>query len=101
MQEAIGTKLRGVGVLDIIDSANSIQGRADKNRICLENAELSVTVQTSGSIGSLYDKENKRELVPNGGGLGQFVILDDDRCPVWQAWDTEMYPLEFGSGLNI
>lgn len=100
VQEANGRAVKGFGVLDIASSL-STDAHAEKEEICLENARFKVIVRKTGSIKTLYDKEFNRELVPNGQGMGQFVILDDDKVPVWQAWDTEMYSLESRRALNI
>jgi alpha-mannosidase len=100
VQEADGRAVKGFGVLDIIGSL-STDARVERQSICLENDKFKVIVQKTGCINSLYDKENDRELVPNGEGMGQFIILDDDKAPVWQAWDTELYSLESRRVLNI
>lgn len=58
----------------------------------LENAKLRVYVQ-EGVITSLFDKENDREVIAEGGKAGQLVIFDDKPL-YWQAWDVEVYHLE-------
>lgn len=58
----------------------------------LENAKLRVHVQ-EGVITSLFDKENDREIIAEGGKAGQLVIFDDKPL-YWQAWDVEVFHLE-------
>jgi len=58
----------------------------------LENSKLRVDVQ-DGAIISLFDLEEKREVIAKGGKAGQLVIFDDKPL-YWQAWDVEVYHLE-------
>lgn len=58
----------------------------------LENEQLRVVVER-GSITSLYDRVNDREVVEKNGQANKFVIYDD--IPLyWQAWDVEVYHLD-------
>ena len=58
----------------------------------LSNANFDVQVE-NGVITSLYDKQEKREVVAKGETVGQLVIFDDKPL-YWQAWDVEVYHLE-------
>lgn len=58
----------------------------------LENSKLSVKV-SKGVITSLYDREAKREVLPEGGKANQLVLFDDKPL-YWQAWDVEVFHLE-------
>lgn len=58
----------------------------------LANDKLKVDVQ-DGVIVSLYDVEEDREVVAQGGKAGQLVIFDDKPL-YWQAWDVEVFHLE-------
>jgi alpha-mannosidase len=50
-------------------------------------------VLEDGVITSLYDIQNDREVIAEGGKGNQFVIFDDKPL-YWQAWDVEVYHLE-------
>jgi len=63
-----------------------------KGVFVLENAQLRVQVE-NGSITSLYDRREKREVVAKGGKANQYVIFDDKPL-YWQAWDVEVYHLD-------
>ena len=57
----------------------------------LQNDDLRVVVE-HGSITSLYDCVNDREVVNKGAQANKFVIFDD--IPLfWEAWDVEVYHL--------
>ena len=58
----------------------------------LSNSNFDVQVE-NGVITSLYDKQEKREVVAKGERAGQLVIFDDKPL-YWQAWDVEVYHLE-------
>jgi alpha-mannosidase len=58
----------------------------------MENDQLTVKVQ-NGSITSLIDRRNGREIIAKGGKANQFVIFDDKPL-YWQAWDVEVYHLD-------
>lgn len=58
----------------------------------LENKRLKVRVE-AGTIASLYDKYDRREIIPEGQRANQFVIFDDKPL-YWQAWDVEVYHLD-------
>ena len=58
----------------------------------LANAEYKLEVQ-GGSITSLIDIIEDRELIAEGGKANQLVVFDDKPL-YWQAWDVEVYHLE-------
>lgn len=58
----------------------------------LSNNKLRVDVH-DGVIISLYDVEQDKEIIPEGGKAGQLVIFDDKPL-YWQAWDVEVFHLE-------
>ncbi|PYH35738.1 alpha-mannosidase [Aspergillus neoniger CBS 115656] len=58
----------------------------------LQNEKLRVDVH-DGVITSLYDLEEKREIVAKGEKANQLVIFDDKPL-YWQAWDVEVFHLE-------
>jgi alpha-mannosidase len=58
----------------------------------LENDQLRVKVD-GGHITSLYDLQNGREIIPDGGKANQMVLYDDKPL-YWQAWDVELYHLD-------
>lgn len=58
----------------------------------MENDKLKVDIQ-DGVITSLYDIQEKREVIAKGGKAGQLVIFDDKPL-YWQAWDVEVFHLE-------
>ncbi|KAK3953099.1 glycosyl hydrolases family 38 N-terminal domain-containing protein [Pseudoneurospora amorphoporcata] len=58
----------------------------------LENKRLKVRVE-AGTITSLYDKYDRREIIPEGQRANQFVLFDDKPL-YWQAWDVEVYHLD-------
>ncbi|KAJ1729987.1 Glycoside hydrolase, 38 vacuolar alpha mannosidase [Coemansia biformis] len=59
----------------------------------LENRFVRVTVNAKGQIESLYDKDERRELVPEG-AVANFFELYDDVPLFWDAWDIEIYSME-------
>ncbi|KAF8583534.1 glycoside hydrolase family 38 protein [Ramaria rubella] len=61
------------------------------NAFVLQNAYLKLTV-SGGRVTSLYDREQKRELIPTGSTGG--LIIYDDRPNYWDAWDVEIHHLE-------
>lgn len=58
----------------------------------LSNNHYKVEVE-GGSITSLIDLEENREIIAKGGKANQLVIFDDKPL-YWQAWDVEVYHLE-------
>lgn len=58
----------------------------------LANDQYKIEVE-GGSITSLFDIAEDREVVAKGGKANQLVIFDDKPL-YWQAWDVEVYHLE-------
>jgi len=56
----------------------------------LENAYLSVVISEEGDITRIFDKANKRDVLPDGGIANQFQAFED-RPLSWDAWDIEIY----------
>ena len=57
----------------------------------MSNSRLSVKLR-DGTITSLYDIDEDREVIPPGSKANQFVIFDDKPLE-WQAWDINSYHL--------
>ncbi|KAI1416030.1 galactose mutarotase-like domain-containing protein [Hypoxylon sp. FL1857] len=58
----------------------------------MQNDQLTVKVE-NGTITSLVDRREGREIISNGGKANQLVIFDDKPL-YWQAWDVEVYHLD-------
>lgn len=58
----------------------------------LTNHQFRVEID-EGVITSLFDRREKREIIPKGKKANQLVIFDDKPL-YWQAWDVEVYHLE-------
>ncbi len=57
----------------------------------LSNGQYKLEIE-NGSIISLVDLSNNRQILANGGKANQFVLFDDK--PLYrQAWDVEVYHL--------
>ncbi len=56
----------------------------------LENAYLRVEFDAAGDITRIYDKANKREVLPAGAIANQFQAFED-RPLEWDAWDVFIY----------
>jgi alpha-mannosidase len=56
----------------------------------LENDFLRVELNPAGDITRLYDKRNRREVLPPGGIAGQFQAFED-RPLRWDAWDIDLF----------
>lgn len=65
----------------------------------LRNDKLVVTIEM-GTIRSIWDIQNKREVVAPGQKLGQFVMFDDQPLGS-QAWDTELFSLDTREEVKI
>jgi len=57
----------------------------------MSNAHYKAEIE-NGSITSLYDIAEDREVVAKGGKANQLVLFDDKPL-YWQAWDVEVYHL--------
>lgn len=56
----------------------------------LENAYLRVEINDSGDITRIYDKLQKREVLPEGEIANQWIAFED-RPNNWDAWDVDMF----------
>ena len=56
----------------------------------LENEHLRVELNAAGDIVRIYDKLNRREVLPGGALANQFLAFED-RPLRWDAWDIEIY----------
>lgn len=63
---------------------------SDYNSITLCNEKLRATIASDGTVTSLYDLEEERELIDPRSKANQFVTFEDQPLN-WQAWDTEVY----------
>ena len=57
----------------------------------MANGTISMSIK-DGRIASLYDRANKRELIPEG-QTGGMVIMED-HPNYWDAWDVDQFHLE-------
>ncbi|KAI0842089.1 glycoside hydrolase family 38 protein [Hypoxylon sp. FL0890] len=58
----------------------------------MQNDQLTVKVE-DGTVTSLIDRREGREIISKGGKANQLVIFDDKPL-YWQAWDVEVYHLD-------
>jgi alpha-mannosidase len=56
----------------------------------LENALLRVELNADGDITRIYDKANRREVLPPGAIANQWQAFED-RPMFWDAWDIDIY----------
>ncbi|NMM98379.1 alpha-mannosidase [Bifidobacterium olomucense] len=56
--------------------------------IVLDNGLMSATIESDGTISSLWDAVAQREIVPSGTRLGRYELLKDEPS-VFDAWDIE------------
>ena len=56
----------------------------------LENARLRVEFNAAGDIVRIYDKANRREVLPPGAIANQFQAFED-RPKDWDAWDVDIF----------
>ena len=56
----------------------------------LENALLRVELNAAGDIVRIYDKANRREVLPAGAVANQFQAFED-RPKDWDAWDVDIF----------
>jgi alpha-mannosidase len=56
----------------------------------LENEVLRAEFDEQGRLCRLLDKENRREVVPEG-GVGNQLALYEDKPAAWDAWDVDIY----------
>jgi alpha-mannosidase len=56
----------------------------------LENAYLRVELNPAGDVTRIFDKVNRREVLPAGARAGQFQAFED-RPVDWDAWDVDIF----------
>jgi alpha-mannosidase len=56
----------------------------------LENNFIKVEFDNAGDIVSIYDKTNKRQIIPAGKVANQFLAFED-RPLAWDAWDIDIF----------
>jgi alpha-mannosidase len=56
----------------------------------LENKYLRVELNAAGDVTRIYDRANRREVLPAGAVANQFQAFED-RPLYWDAWDVEIY----------
>ena len=67
--------------------------KEEEQHVILHNAFIEATINKSGELVSLIDRETNRQLLI---GPGNRLRLHDDRCSLWDAWDVEPSILETG-----
>ena len=75
-----------------LNGAKASVSKVRKGVFVLANDNYKVKVE-NGSITSLIDLAQDREIIPNGSKANQLVVFDDKPL-YWQAWDVEVYHLE-------
>jgi alpha-mannosidase len=71
-------------------AASSGSDSALQNPLCLENDCLRVEFNPAGDIIRIFDKTNRREVLPSGAITNQFQAFED-RPKFWDAWDIDIY----------
>jgi len=66
------------------------QGQLSVSANHLENAQIRVELNDDGDITRIYDKSNRREVLPDGAIANQFQAFQD-RPMNWDAWDVDIY----------
>jgi len=94
---------QGMGVT-VIDEKADIPHPAtaqalQSDELKLENQYLVATFGGDGVLVGLYDKEEKRELLPED-ECGNDFILYEDVPGYWDAWDVEIYHLQKGKTIT-
>ncbi|BCL83712.1 alpha-mannosidase [Ktedonobacteria bacterium brp13] len=56
----------------------------------LENIYLRIELNAAGDITRIYDKEERREVLPSGAIANQFLAFED-RPLAWDAWDVDIF----------
>lgn len=77
----------GWKVIKAANSENSINVTSNS----LENKYYKIIFDENAEIISLYDKENKREVVKEGERLNRLIVCDDTPHVDYDAWETAEY----------
>lgn len=70
------------------DALPTLLTKLDDGRVSISNGVISATIETDGTVSSLIDEKNGRELVPSGARIGRYELMKDEPA-VWDAWDIE------------
>ncbi|KAL8862895.1 MAG: hypothetical protein Q9178_000837 [Gyalolechia marmorata] len=84
-----GPGISNVKTLSGISKSTASIGQLEDGVFQLSNEHFGVTVE-NGTITSLVDLLEDRELIPKGQKANQLVMFDDKPL-YWQAWDVEVY----------
>ncbi len=60
------------------------------DHLLLENAHLRAQFNQNGELVQLFDKDNQREVLPEG-AVGNQLQAFEDRPKAWDAWDIDIY----------
>ncbi|NEG89803.1 alpha-mannosidase [Bifidobacterium aerophilum] len=82
----------------VADAPATLNRRADGGAE-LANGLVSVVVEPDGTVSSLVDEANGRELVPAGARLGCYELMKDEPA-VWDAWEIERESLLMANGMH-
>lgn len=94
--ESASVQEQGDHVLTLLSSsgpvatATSVDLFKTEDGYVLENGATKLSVARDGSVTSIFDKENDREVLSD---VGNRLVLFDDQPLSWQAWDTEVFSL--------
>ncbi|KAI1319805.1 Glycoside hydrolase, 38 vacuolar alpha mannosidase [Mortierella claussenii] len=90
--------------IDAFDFKDIKESKAGKQRVCaftdnqdlvMENDFIAARFSRQGHLIGLYDKEEARQLVPEGQAGNKLKFFED--VPLfWDAWDVEVYHLNTG-----
>ena len=65
-----------------------------EERFCVENSEISCSINKDGTISSLKLKMNQSEVVKSAGNPFNEMVIFDDVPLYWDAWDVMDYHTE-------
>ena len=77
--------------LHIVDGETTIADTGlSVSATLLENNYIRVELNEAGDITRIYDKQNAREVLPEGAVANQFLAFED-RPQNWDAWDIDIF----------
>lgn len=93
-----GVPSKGYKVFDVEENTDgkafdNLSGRVSASKECLENSLLKISFDEYGRMTSFFDKENEREILPEG-SLGNVLQTYEDRPHNYDAWDINNYYTE-------
>jgi alpha-mannosidase len=84
-----------------------VEGKPEEKASVFKVAESSVSTpfykiewNEKGHLASIFDKENQREVIPEGGS-GNVFQLFEDKPMNWDAWDIDLFYQEKGKDLAV